>query len=188
MIQLDAQARALIESVATLRAQVAAKEVQLQAMRTFASSENSNVVQAQQELESLQSQLAKLGGTDDSTSAGLIIPKGKVPQAGIEYVRKLREVKYNETIFEILARQFEMAKLDEAKEGALIQVVDPAIVPDYKSFPKRGLITLAAAFLGLIIGVFVAIFQESMTRLQQDPEQRERLNTLRKAFWTKKTA
>jgi uncharacterized protein involved in exopolysaccharide biosynthesis len=187
MIQLDTQARALIESVATLRAQVAAKEVQLQAMRTFATSENSNVVQAQQELESLQSQLAKLGGTDDSTSAGLIIPKGKVPQAGIEYVRKLREVKYNETIFEILARQFEMAKLDEAKEGALIQVVDPAIVPDYKSFPKRGLITLLAAFAGLIIGSFVAFFQAAMDRLRQDPEQRERLDILRNTFWTKKT-
>lgn len=187
MIQLDSQARALIESVASLRAQVAAKEVQLQGMRTYATSENSDVVQTQQELDGMKAQLAKLGGIDDSTSAGLIIPKGKVPQVGIEYVRKLRDVKYNETIFEILARQFELAKLDEAKEGALIQVVDPAIVPDYKSSPKRGLITILAAFAGLIIGVFIALFKEAMARLQQDPEQRERLGILRSAFWSRKT-
>lgn len=187
MIQLDSQARALIESAAGLRAQITAKEVQLQGMRTYGTSENADVVQTQQELESLRTQLAKLGGNADDSSAGLIMPKGQVPQAGIEYVRKLRDVKYNETIFEILARQFEMAKLDEAKEGALIQVVDPAIVPDYKSSPKRGLITIAAAVAGLFIGIFVVLFREGLGRLRQNPEQRERLDILRKAIWTKKT-
>jgi len=72
-----------------------------------------------------------------------------------------------------------LAKLDEAKEGSLIQVVDPAIVPDYKSFPKRGLITIIAAFAGLIIGIFIALFQEGMSRLREDPEQNERLSALR---------
>ena len=187
MIQLDSQARALIESAAGLRAQITAKEVQLQGMRTYGTSENADVVQTQQELESLRTQLAKRGGNADDSSAGLIMPKGQVPQAGIEYVRKLRDVKYNETIFEILARQIEMAKLDEAKEGALIQVVDPAIVPDYKSSPKRGLITIAAAVAGLFIGIFVVLFREGLGRLRQNPEQRERLDILRKAIWTKKT-
>jgi len=189
MIQLDSQTRALIESAASLRAQITAKEVQLQAIRTYATGQNADVVQTEQELESLRAQLAKIGGagsTDDT--AGLIVPKGQVPEAGIEYVRKLREVKYRETIFEILARQFELAKLDEAKEGALIQVVDPAIVPDYKSFPKRGLITVIAGFAGLLIGMMVAFLREGLERLQQDPEQNARLNILRKAIWTKKTA
>lgn len=188
MLQLDSQARALIESAASLRAQIAAKEVQLQAMRTYATSENANVVQAQQELDGLRAQLAKLGGNTDESSAELILPRGQVSQAGIEYVRKLRDVKYYETIFDILARQFELAKLDEAKEGALIQVVDPAVVPDYKSFPKRGLITIVAGAAGLFIGIFVALFQEGMERLRQDPEQSNRLNLLRKELWTKKTA
>jgi uncharacterized protein involved in exopolysaccharide biosynthesis len=139
VIQLDSQARALIESAESLRAQVAAKEVQLQGMRTYATGENSQVVQAQQELDSMRAQLAKLGGSEDSASGGIIVPKGQVPEAGLEYVRKLRDVKYNETIFDILARQFEVAKLDEAKQGALIQVVDPAVPPDRRSFPKRTL-------------------------------------------------
>ncbi|QNI32360.1 chain length determinant family protein [Alloacidobacterium dinghuense] len=187
MIQLDSQARALIESAVTLRAQIAAKEVQLQSIKTYATSENSDVIQTQQELDSLRTQLAKLGGNVDD-SAGLIIPKGQMTQGGIEYVRRYRDVKYYETIFEILARQFELAKLDEAKEGALIQVVDLAIVPDYKSFPKRGIITIVAAAVGLIIGIFAAFFRESMERLEQDPEQSERLRILRKLIWARKTA
>jgi tyrosine-protein kinase Etk/Wzc len=188
MIQLDSQARALIESAAQLRAQITAKEVQLQGMRTYGTNENADVVQAQQELDSMRAQLAKLGGSADDTSGGLILPRGQVPQVGVEYIRKLRDVKYRETIFEILARQFELAKLDEAKEGSLIQVVDPAIVPDYKSSPKRGLITVVAAIAGMFIGIFAALFKEGMERLRQDPEQSERLNILRKALWTKKTA
>src|ERR1035437_5161788 len=130
LIQLDSQARALIESAASLRAQVAAKEVQIQGIRTYATGENAQLVEAQQELDSMRAQLAKLGGSEDSASGGLIVPKGQVPAAGLEYVRKLRDVKYNETIFDILARQFEAAKLDEAKQGGLIQVVDPAVTPD----------------------------------------------------------
>jgi uncharacterized protein involved in exopolysaccharide biosynthesis len=186
MIELNSQARALIESGAALRAQLAAKEVQVQALRTYATGQNSELVQAEQELDALKAQLAKLGGNAGEPS-NLIMPKGQVTQAGLEYVRKLRDVKYYETIFEILARQFELAKLDEAKEGALIQVVDPAIVPDYKSFPKRGLITIIAAVAGLFIGIFVAFFRESIQRLRQDPAQGERLDILRKAIWTKKT-
>jgi len=188
IIQVDSQARALIESAAAIRAQITAKEVELQAMRTYATAQNADVIQTQQELEGLRAQLAKLGGNADDSSNGLIVPKGKVPQAGIEYVRKLRDVKYYEAIFEILARQFEVAKLDEAKEGALIQVIDPAVVPDYKSSPRRSLITIIATVIGFFIGIFAAFFREGMERLKQDPEQSERLDILRKALWTKKTA
>ncbi|MDE3188335.1 MAG: chain length determinant family protein [Acidobacteriota bacterium] len=168
LIQLDSQARALIESAAALRAQIAAKEVQIQGMQTYATGENSQLVQAQQELDSMRTQLAKLGGSEDSGSGGLIVPKGKVPQAGLEYVRKLRDVKYYETIFDILARQFEIAKLDEAKEGALIQVVDPAIPPDKRSFPKRGLIVLGATIAGLLTGICIALASAGLGYLRSE--------------------
>ncbi len=181
LIQLDSQARALIESAANLRAQVAAKEVQIQAMQTYATGENAQLVEAQQELESLRAQLAKLGGSEDSANS-LIVPKGKVPEAGLEYVRKLRDVKYYETIFDILARQFEIAKLDEAKEGALVQVVDPALPPDRKSFPKRGMIVVVATFAGFCLGIVVAILLAGWERLHSDPEAEAKLAQLRNAF------
>jgi uncharacterized protein involved in exopolysaccharide biosynthesis len=182
VIQLDSQARALIESAASLRAQITAREVQIQGMQTYATGENAQLVQAQRELEGLRAQLAKLGGSEDSTGGELIVPKGRVPEAGLEYVRKLRDVKYNETIFDILARQFELAKLDEAKQGALIQVVDPAIPPDRRSFPKRALIVIGATFAGFLIGVFCALFQAGFQRLNADPETTAKLRLLRRAL------
>ena len=182
VIQMDSQARALIESAATLRAQIAAREVQLQGMRTYATDENSGVVQLEQELDGLRAQLARLGGSEDLNSAGLIVPKGKVPQAGLEYIRRLRDVKYYETIFEIIAKQFAMAKLDEAKEGAVIQVVDPALVPDRKSSPKRALITFVALAIGLFLGILLALVRAGYERWQQDPETSVKLSFLRRAL------
>jgi tyrosine-protein kinase Etk/Wzc len=182
VIQPDSQARALIESAATLRAQITAREVQIEGMQTYATGQNSELIQAQQELAGLRAQLAKLGGSEDSSGSEVLIPKGLVPKAGMEYVRRLRDVKYYETIFDILARQFELAKLDEAKEGALIQVVDPATPPDRKSFPKRSLIVLGATVAGFFIGAFLALFQAALLRLKGDPESAQKLNILRRAF------
>jgi tyrosine-protein kinase Etk/Wzc len=184
LIAIDAQTRALIESAASLRAQVAAKEVQIQGMQTYATGENAQLVEAQQELDTLRTQLARLGGGNDN-SGGIIVPKGQMTEAGVEYVRKLRDVKYYETIFDILARQFELAKLDEAKEGALIQVVDPAIVPDKRSFPKRTLMTLTATLLGFFIGVFWAIWQAALGRLKADQATGPKLFALRQALSTR---
>ncbi len=182
LIQLDSQARALIESAATLRAQIAAKEVQLQAMETYATTENAQYLQTQRELEGLRAQLAKLGGSEEGDDASLLVPKGRVPEAGLQYVRKLRDVKYYETIFDILARQFELAKLDEAKQGAVIQVVDAAVPPDKRSFPKRSLIVLGAIVVGFIVGAFVVLFQAGYESMKKDPETSRRFTELRRAF------
>ena len=182
VIQPDSQARALIESAATLRAQITAREVQIQGMQTYATGENSQLVQAQRELDSMRAQLAKLGGSGGSAGGEFIVPKGRIPETGMEYIRKLRDVKYNETIFEILARQFEVAKLDEAKQGALIQVVDPAIPPDRRSSPKRSLIVIGATAAGFLLGIFIALFQAGFERLKDDPEATGKLHLLRKAF------
>ncbi len=187
VIEPNSQATALIESAASLRAQIAAREVQIQGMQTYATGENSELIQAQQELAGLRAQLAKLGGSADTAGNDLLIPKGLVPKAGMEYIRRLRDVKYYETIFDILAKQFEMAKLDEAKEGALIQVVDPAIVPDRRSFPKRGLIVIGATFLGFFIGIFLALFQAGLQNLKSDPEAAAKVALLKRAISIGKT-
>jgi tyrosine-protein kinase Etk/Wzc len=180
VLEIDSQTRALIGAAAGLRAQIEAKEVQIEGMQTYATGENSQLVLAQQELAGMREQMAKLGGSEDGANAGLIVPKGRVPEAGLEYLRKVRDVKYNETIFEILARQFEMAKLDEAREGALIQVVDSAVPPDKRSSPRRGLIVIVATVFGLIFGVIVAFLQSGYQRLQQYPETAEKILKLRR--------
>jgi len=181
VIQLDSQARALIESAAALRAEIAAKEVQIQGMLTYATGQNAQLVEAQQELAGLRLQLAKLGGSGDNPDS-IIVPKGQMTAAGLEYASRLRDVKYYETIFDILARQFELAKLDEAKEGALIQVVDPAIPPDKKSSPKRTLIVAAATAIGLLFGIFAALIQAGLAQLGKNPESAATIRLLRNAL------
>lgn len=186
VIQLDSQARALIESAASLRAQIAAREVEIQGMETYATGQNAQLVQAQRELDGLRAQLAKLGGSEDSSSSEIIVPKGKVPEAGLEYVRKLRDVKYYETIFEILARQFEVAKLDEAKEGAAIQIVDLAIPPDRKSGPKRGFIVMSTTLVGFLAGALWVLLFEAFERMKLNPASYGKVEAVRRALALRK--
>jgi tyrosine-protein kinase Etk/Wzc len=180
VIEINSQSRALIETAAVLRAQIAAKEVQIQAMQTFATGQNAQVIQAQQELDSMRAQLTRLGGSaEDATGGGFIVPKGRVPEAALEYLRKLRDVKYYETIFEILARQFEVAKLDEAKEGSIVQVVDSAVPPDRKSSPHRGLIVIISTLAGLLMGVTIALFQAAWAGLKRHRDANIKVNRIR---------
>ncbi len=182
LIQLDGQARAVIESVAQLRGQVAAKEVQIRAMHQFASEQNPDLQLAEQELAGLQSEVARMGAASGRSSGDFLMPKGSVPAAGLDYVRKLRDVKYNETIFELLAKQFEIAKIDEARQGSVVQLVDKAIPPDKKSSPKRLLIVACSSIAGFVLAIFWVLFSEALRLARKDPRQREQLNTLTRSF------
>jgi tyrosine-protein kinase Etk/Wzc len=182
VLQIDSQARSLIESAAMLRAQIGAKEVELQGIRTYATDNNPLVVQAEQELVALRSQLAGLAGSDQDSGQGLIVPKGRVPEAGLEYLRRLRDVKYYETVSELIAKQYEIAKLDEAKQGATIQVVDPAVPPDSRSYPKRTLTVLLAAFAALLLSCTWVVFSNHLGAKTDDPEAQQRLQDLRRAW------
>jgi len=182
VLQIDSQARSLIESAAMLRAQIGAKEMQLQGMRTYATDNNPSVVEAEQELAALRSQLAGLAGSDQDSGQSLIVPKGKVPEAALEYLRRLRDVKYYETISELIAKQYEIAKLDEAKQGATIQVVDRAVPPDSRSFPKRTISVILAAFAGLLISCIWIVFSNYFRGSRHDPEAQRRLQDLRQAW------
>jgi tyrosine-protein kinase Etk/Wzc len=161
LIMLDNQGRAIIEAVAALRGQIAAKEVELQAIRTFATEKNSEYVRTQQQIAALRMELTKLERAQISGAGNILLPTGKVPEAGLEYLRKLRDVKYNETVFELLAKQFEAAKLDEAKDAALIQVVDRAVPADKKSKPYRAVIVLFASLVAAFAGSVWVMYREA---------------------------
>jgi tyrosine-protein kinase Etk/Wzc len=182
VLQIDSQSRSLIESAANLRAQVVAKEVQLQGMRSYATEDNPDIVLAEQQLAALKSQLGQLAGTGQGDSSGLIMPKGKIPEAGMEYLRSLRDLRYYETISELIGKQFEIAKLDEARQGSIIQIVDLAIPPDNRSFPKRTITVAAVAVLSFFIACSWCVFFNGLREKNQDPGSRERLETLRAAL------
>jgi len=179
VLQIDSQARSLIESAAILRGQVVAKEVQIQGMRSFAAEDNPELILAKQELASLQSQLQQLAGSHNDADSDIILSRGKVTASGLDYIRRLREVKYRETIFELLAKEFEMAKLDEAREGSIIQVVDSGVVPDKRSSPHRLLIIAGSTILAFLVAIFWVMLREGWTRA---PENRMRLAMIRERW------
>ena len=182
VLQIDSQARALIESTAILRAQVVAKEVQIQGMRSFATEDNPDVVLAKQQLSALQSQLEHLAGSQHDTGSDIVLSKGRVTGAGMEYLRRYRDLKYNETVYELLTKELEIAKLDEAREGEIVQVVDSAVPPDKKSSPHRTLIVIGMTVLAFFVAVFWVIVREGLQRSFKFPENRRRLESIR-YYW-----
>lgn len=149
ILQLEAQGKATMEAVAGLRADIAAKTVELTAMRQAMTAQNPELVRAEAGLQGLRAQLEQmLGKRVDKDEA--FLPRDAIPNAGLEYVRALREVKYNELLLEMLAKQFEIARLDEANEGAVVQVLDRATAPDRKSKPKRALLVIVFTLLGAV--------------------------------------
>ncbi len=156
LLQPDGQVQAIIANVAQLRATIAAKEVELVAMRSFATEQNPDYIRVQQEIQGLKAQLVKLE-RGQSEAGDFMVPTGKVPQSGLEYVRKLRDVKYYEAMFELLAKQYELAKINEAKDSSTIQILDTATPSDKKSKPKRAFITLAGFFMGLLGSTLLAL-------------------------------
>ena len=181
LVQLDAQAKAMIESLTALRAQVAAKQVEVQALRSYSTEQNSDVQLAERQLASLQAEAARL--EQNSHSSGFTdLGMGDVPGAGMEYLRADHEVKYQQALFDLLMKQYDAAKLDESKDAAIIQVVEPAIEPDRKSEPKRLTILLISAFLGFFSGCIIAMFLDWLERKKAQPEGAEALHRLRCAL------
>lgn len=166
---LRAEPRAAADAYARIKAESTAAEVRLQALRRNLADNTPEVQQQLSTLATLKAQLAKLEGSSDVAQ-------------GPDYVARYREFKYQETLFEMLARQFELARLDEAREGALIQVVDTAAVPEKKSWPKRGLIAAAAAAAAWLLLTLFVIRRHHWRESADDPAVATQLLRLRAAL------
>lgn len=165
VISVDVESRAIVETVGRLRAQVSAKEIQLNSMRAFVTETNPNYRRAQEELSSLRLELSKLenGRPDGMNGSGL---KGD-NQVGLENIKLLRDLKYYQMLYELLAKQYEMARLDEAKDPGTIQVLDPAVQPERKFKPKRALIVLTATLFALFGAMAWAFLSDAKRRSER---------------------
>jgi capsule polysaccharide export protein KpsE/RkpR len=160
VVVLDKQAEALIAGAATVRAQITEREVQLKVLRTSATEQNPQVMRLNSELRALRSELARMEAAQGGApGSGVDMPIGKLPEAALDYVRARRELKLQETLLEAMVRQYEIAKLDEAKEGPALQQVDIALPPDYKSKPSRALIVLTSTLVTLLLVSFWVVIR-----------------------------
>ena len=164
-----------VRASAELRGQIAAREVQLQAMSRFATAQNPDTQRIASELSALRAQLNKAEqGSGESKAAASPLHQ--------EAVKSYRDVKVQEAMLEVLIRQYELARVDEAKEGPLIQQVDVAMPAERKSKPKRAQIVLVAAFAGLFLGVLVAFVRRALKKAQSDPASAGQWLALKKAW------
>lgn len=166
---LKAEPKAAAEGYAKLRAEATATEVRLQALRRGLADNTPEVQQQLAALTALRTQLAKTEAATD-------------PNGGPDYVGKYREFKYQETLFELFARQYEMARIDESREGALIQVVDVAAPPERKSAPKRALIAVATTLAALLLLGMWVLVRHAWRESAKEAQTAEKLVRLRAAF------
>jgi tyrosine-protein kinase Etk/Wzc len=174
------QTETIIRQVAQLQAEITSREVQLDSLRTSATEQNPDVIRLTTELNGLRQQLRDLeSGTAKHTPGSILLSTANVPQAGLEYIRKERDVKYHQFLFDLLARQYEAARIDEAKAAPVIQVVDPAMPPDKKSAPFRALWALVGCALGFFLTTGWTLASYVYRRLAADEHQGQRLALLR---------
>jgi tyrosine-protein kinase Etk/Wzc len=167
-----------LEPSAQLRAQIALREVQLGAIRVFATDQHPDIERLRHEIASMKRELSKLEGGDGEAKPA------NTKSAGFENLRRFKDVKFLERLTELLTQQFEAAKIDEAKDISIVQVLDKAVEPDKKSKPLRALITVLAAILAFFLSSFGALFLERREKALSDPVQSGRLKELRQYLFS----
>jgi tyrosine-protein kinase Etk/Wzc len=159
-----------VEAVARLKAGISVQEVKLGTMRNYLTESSPDFKQALSELSSLKSQLAKAEKEEPAS------------KDASDYVSRYREFKYQETMFELFAKQFELAKVDESREGAVIQVLDIAEPPEKKAKPKKAMIAIIATLAsGLVLILFVFV-RSALKNASQDLETKLKLSALRSSW------
>lgn len=166
IVQVESQARASIEGIARMKADLAAKEVQLSVLRSKQTEENPEVKALKAGMNQLRDEIRRLSGRGGAAEG--IPAAGAVPEVALEYSRKMRELKTREGMFEQLTKQYEMAKLSEAKDSSSLQVLDEAIVPVKKSKPKRSMIVVVSTLLAFSASVLIAFLQAYLSRMSDE--------------------
>lgn len=177
-LKIDDEAKAAIESVAKMRAALSAKEVELNVMKSYATPQNPDLQRLQDEIIALKGELyrfeSKTRAIDNSAPT-----VGTISSLGTEYLRRMREFKYNESLYEILMKQYGAAKLDESKDAALIQVVEAAVPPEQRVRPARTRMVIKTAALSLFVAIILVFLRIYWQGLSQEPETNQKLKEVK---------
>jgi len=184
VLQLAGQAEMTLRSIAQLRAEISAKEVLLEQLRTTGTEQNVDVQRVESGLNALRAQLQK-AESDNGFGDNYFVSAGRIPQAGLEYLRRMRDLRYHEALFETLSKQYELARIEEAKAPPVIQVVDKAIVLDKRSWPPRKFLVLLALFTSGVLLSSAILLMEKWNRLATEPENASHVIALQRLFRSK---
>jgi uncharacterized protein involved in exopolysaccharide biosynthesis len=164
--------QAAIEALARLKAQITAQEIKLASMRTFMTESNPDFRLAMQELFALRAELAKAEQNNASKTLG----------QGGDYVGRYRDFKYHEALFDLIAKQHELARMDEAREGTTVQVIDDAAIPERKAFPRRSVVVVVAMIAALALITLVLFIRAMISSMAGDVYQSKQLARLRQSI------
>ncbi len=178
VLQLSGQAQNIIGQEANIQANITSREVQLGALLSSSTEQNPDVVHLRTELTELRAQLQQLQKGTSST----MLTQQEFPGAGLQYIRKERDVQYHQTLYDLLARQLEAARIDEAKASPAVQVLDPPQVPRAKSWPKPFLFILLGLILGTMFGCIRCAVIYVYEYLDTSPDLRERYKQVKRAM------
>ncbi len=172
----DAQTRSMLEYIASLKAAIDFREVELQVYKQWATPFNFQVQQVETELKALREKLRQAEGPESSPgdASQVMIAVSKLPTLGLEYLRLYREVRYQEGLYRVFSKLAEIARLDHARDALVLQVVDHAKPPEKKSYPKRLVILLIVTGATFLIMILSAFIFEHFSAFPQSPEDRDR--------------
>jgi uncharacterized protein involved in exopolysaccharide biosynthesis len=158
-MRIEDQAEAVIESFSHMRAKIAAKEVDLRVMRTYTTPRHPDFQRVEEEIKGMKEQLNMLEQSGEQ-KPDPFVPTGRIPSIETAYLRKLRELKYYETLLELIGRQYEIARVDEARESLLIQVLDKSVPPERRIKPNRLFMIVGSVCVGLVVSLAVVFLAE----------------------------
>jgi uncharacterized protein involved in exopolysaccharide biosynthesis len=177
---VDTESRAMLETAARVRAQVSAKEIQLNSMRSFLTGNHPDFKRTEEELASLREELRNL--ESGRVSDPLKKDNASRNEAAFGNIKLLRDVKYYQMLYELLAKQYEVARLDEAKEPSIIQVLDLAVEPEHKFKPKRFLIVFISTIFALLLTIAFVLALDAKRRMTQSSIGAAKWNELKRNF------
>jgi capsular exopolysaccharide synthesis family protein len=169
IVALDAQAQVAVSAIASLEAQIMAKEVQLGVIQRTLTGSSHEVYLLQEELKELRAQLVRLQRGEHGSAVALemqgrmsplLLSLDKAPEIKLQYARLQRETLVQNTLFTLMAQQFEQAKIEEARDETAFQLLDEAIVPEKKAKPPRALMVVLSMIVGSFLGLLVALIRE----------------------------
>ncbi len=183
-VSLEEQTRASIEQAGELKGQIIAKEVQLGVMRQTMKPENPLIVRAEKELEELYANYNDLQypAASGGDNREFYLPFSEVPEVGLQLAELMRDVKVQQTVWELLNQQFYQAKIEEARDTPTVQVLDEAVPPVIKSAPKRKLLVIVFGLLSIIFTGFYIFIKEYMGGLSNRPQEKQQLDRILSEF------